>query len=231
MLTGLVQLLTRITFVFLALMTGLPVLGQAPQNQDARTLAEAIQKRYDQVRDFSADFVHVYKGGTLRMQATERGTVLIKKPGKMRWQYNTPEDKLFVSDGRTMYAYFPADAQVTVSLMPLDDEASAAVLLLTGKGDLVRDFRPEYVDPPGFASDSFALRLEPISPTPDYESLILIVARKNLALRQLISTDRQGGTSTFQFTNLAENLGLADSDFSFTIPLDVEVTRHNIGSQ
>ena len=144
MLTGLVQLLTRITFVFLALMTGLPVLGQAPQNQDARTLAEAIQKRYDQVRDFSADFVHVYKGGTLRMQATERGTVLIKKPGKMRWQYNTPEDKLFVSDGRTMYAYFPADAQVTVSLMPLDDEASAAVLLLTGKGDLVRDFRPEY---------------------------------------------------------------------------------------
>jgi len=174
------------------------LLAQTPFRPDPTTLASALQQHYDQVRDFAADFVHVYEGGALRMKATEKGTVLIKKPGKMRWHYNTPEEKLFVFDGRTIYAYFRDEAQVTVSSMPRDDE-----------------------------SDSYALRLEPIVPAPDYTSLILVVGRSNLMLHQLISTDRQGGTSTFRFSNLEENLGIDDSHFSFTIPPDVEVIRHD----
>ena len=160
------------------------------------------------------------------MTATEKGTVQIKKPGKMRWHYDTPEEKLFVFDGRTMYAYFLDEAQVTVSPMPQGDEISAAVLLLTGRGNLVRDFRPEYVELPDLASDSYALRLEPIVPTPDYTSLTLVVDRSNLMLHRLISIDRQGGISTFRFSNLEENLGIADSHFLFTIPANVEIIRH-----
>ena len=53
-------------------------------------LAEALQKKYDGIKDFSADFVHVYQGGVLRKRITERGHVLIKKPGKMRWDYTRP---------------------------------------------------------------------------------------------------------------------------------------------
>ena len=207
------------------------LLAQTPFRPDPTTLVGALQQHYDQVRDFAADFIHVYEGGAMRMKATEKGTVLIKKPGKMRWHYNTPEDKLFVFDGQTIYAYFRDEAQVTVSPMPRGDEVGSAILLLTGRGDLVRDFRPEYVELPDLASDSYALRLEPIVPAPDYTSLILVVGRSNLMLHQLISTDRQGGTSTFQFSNLEENLGLADSHFSFTIPADVEVIRHDGVSQ
>ena len=203
-----------------------PLLAQTPPRPDPTTLAGLLQKHYDQVRDFAADFVHVYEGGALRMTATEKGTVQIKKPGKMRWHYDTPEEKLFVFDGRTMYAYFLDEAQVTVSPMPQGDEISAAVLLLTGRGNLVRDFRPEYVELPDLASDSYALRLEPIVPTPDYTSLTLVVDRSNLMLHRLISIDRQGGISTFRFSNLEENLGIADSHFSFTIPANVEIIRH-----
>ncbi|MAG71864.1 MAG: outer membrane lipoprotein carrier protein LolA [Acidobacteria bacterium] len=210
-------------------MTSLPLVAQAQAQTrpDATTLAASLQQRYDRVRDFSADFEHVYEGCALRMQATERGTVLIKKPGQMRWQYDAPEDKLFVSDGRTIYAHFPADSQVTVSAMPQADEASAAVLLLTGKGDLVRDFRAAYADLPDLAPESYALRLEPRSSAPEYEALTLVVDRDGLALQQLISNDRQGGTSTFRFSNLRENIGIADSRFAFTIPADVEVIRHD----
>lgn len=203
-----------------------PLLAQTPLRPDPTTLAGLLQKHYDQVLDFAADFVHVYEGGALRMTATEKGTVQIKKPGKMRWHYDTPEEKLFVFDGRTMYAYFLDEAQVTVSPMPQGDEISAAVLLLTGRGNLVRDFRPEYVELPDLASDSYALRLEPIVPTPDYTSLTLVVDRSNLMLHRLISIDRQGGISTFRFSNLEENLGIADSHFSFTIPANVEIIRH-----
>ena len=203
-----------------------PLLAQIPPRPDPTTLAGLLQKHYDQVRDFAADFVHVYEGGALRMTATEKGTVQIKKPGKMRWHYDTPEEKLFVFDGRTMYAYFLDEAQVTVSPMPQGDEISAAVLLLTGRGNLARDFRPEYVELPDLPNDSYALRLEPIVPTPDYTSLTLVVDRSNLMLHRLISIDRQGGISTFRFSNLEENLGIADSHFLFTIPANVEIIRH-----
>ena len=67
------------------------------------------------MRDFTADFSHTYAGGVLKKTTTERGTLQVKKPGRMRWEYVEPEHKLFVSDGRKIYSYLPADKQVIVS--------------------------------------------------------------------------------------------------------------------
>src|SRR5712692_9946061 len=105
-------------------------------------LARALQHRYDSIKDFSADFVHTYQGGVLHKPISERGHVLIKKPGKMRWEYTTPEKKLFVADGVRMYSYLPEDKQVMVSLVPRDEQATAPALFLAGKGSLTRDFTP-----------------------------------------------------------------------------------------
>ena len=79
---------------------------------DADALARALQQRYQTITDFSADFVHTYRGGVLRTQTRERGTVKIKKPGKMRWVYTAPERKEFVSDGVKIYSHIPQDRQV-----------------------------------------------------------------------------------------------------------------------
>src|SRR6185436_2526719 len=100
----------------------------------ARDLATALQKKYDLLRDFSADFVHSYKGGVLKKTATERGRMIVKRPGKMRWQYTSPEEKLFVSDGVKVYSYIPQDKQVMVSSMPSGDRAASPTLFLAGKG-------------------------------------------------------------------------------------------------
>src|SRR4030095_10877560 len=97
-------------------------------------LAQALQKKDDAIRDFSADFVHIYKGGVLRKQLTEKGHLLIKKPGKMRWDYTAPEAKQFVSAGTKVYSYIPADKQVIVGTVPQGDTASTPALFLTGKG-------------------------------------------------------------------------------------------------
>src|SRR4249920_3055043 len=88
----------------------------------APELAQALQKKYDAVKDFSADFTHTYEGGVLRKQITERGRLIIKKPGRMRWQYTAPEEKLFVSDGVKMYSYIPQDKQVIVATVPPEDD-------------------------------------------------------------------------------------------------------------
>ena len=76
---------------------------------NAEALAKALQQRYQTIKDFSADFEHTYRGGVLRTQTRERGTVKIKKPGKMRWVYTAPERKEFVSDGVKLYSHMLED--------------------------------------------------------------------------------------------------------------------------
>jgi outer membrane lipoprotein carrier protein len=208
------------TRVFVAVLTMTIVATEATPVE----LAQALQKKYDTVRDFSADFVHAYEGGALRKQITERGRLLIKKPGKMRWEYTAPDQKLFVSDGVKMYSYIPQDKQVIVSNVPPDDEAATPTLFLAGKGNLTRDFTPTIVDlPKGMPAGSRALKLVPRSKQRDYDWLILVVDPATLDLRGLVTVDAQGGISSFSFNNLKVNTNPADKEFAFKIPRGVDV--------
>jgi outer membrane lipoprotein carrier protein len=192
----------------------------------APELAQALQKKYDAIRDFSADFVHAYEGGVLRKQITERGRLLVKKPGKMRWDYTSPEQKQFVSDGVEMYSYIPQDKQVIVSTIPREDEATTPTLFLAGKGNLVRDFTASLTDTPkGMPPGTRALKLVPKVRQKDYDWLVLVVDPNTLDLRGLVTVDAQGGMSTFSFTNLKVNVGVADKEFAFKIPRGVDVVR------
>ena len=204
--------------------------GQAPSGRPpAQEVARALQKQYDAVHDFKADFVHDSEGGLLRKKQTERGVVQVKKPGKMRWDYTAPEPKVFVSDGRRIYLYVPADNQVIVSPVPEEDQATTAVLFLVGKGNLTRDFTVTYAD--GGTADSYALRLQPKLPERDYDWLQIVVDRKTFAIRTLSAADSQGGRSTFQFSNYQANVGLTDKTFTFKIPRGADVTNNGAPSR
>lgn len=199
-----------------------PGSGQVPA-PSPDDLARRIQARYDGVRDFSASFEQRYAGGVLRTQSVERGTVQVKKPGRMRWEYVHPERKLFVADGRRFYAYVPADKQVIVSAIAADDTAATPVLFLAGKGNLTRDFSVTSTTVPGAPADSLAVRLVPKRREPEYDWLALVVDQATLGLRMLVTGDSQGGTSSFTFTGLRENIGLSDTPFAFTIPRGTDV--------
>ena len=188
----------------------------------ASDLAAGIQRRYATVRDFTASFTHTYQGGVLRQKTVERGTLAIKKPGRMRWTYTAPERKEFVSDGRTLYSYLPADRQVIVSDMPADGGDTTAALFLAGRGDLTRDFTAALE---GQAGGTYRLKLTPRKRQQEFDTLTLLVRQDNLQIESLIAQDRQGGTSTFAFSGLKENVGLADSVFVFKTPRGVQVVR------
>jgi len=198
-----------------------PSLASAQTRPSADALARELQERYQGIRDFSADFIHTYRGGAFRTQTREQGSVSIKKPGRMRWVYTAPEKKEFVSDGSKIYSYLPADKQVIVSNVPPDDQASSGALFLAGKGDLSRDFTAAYVDSP--IPGTVALKLTPRRNEPDYEYLIVALDPATFQIRALTTRDRQGGDSTLVFTNLKENRGMADKDFAFRIPRGVDV--------
>ena len=192
--------------------------AQPTQSPSADEVAGRLQKKYETIRDFSADFVHRYEGGKLRRTREERGTLLVKKPGKMRWEYKSPDEKLFVSNGVRLYQFFPEDNRVVVSSAPEEDQA--AVLFLAGRGDLTRDFDVTFGKGP---ADAWTLRLEPKKPQSDYDWLEIAAHRDTLRIQSLTVAERAGSRSIFTFSNFKENPGLADKSFEFSIPRGAEV--------
>ena len=199
----------------------IPALAVAQARPPAADTARALQQKYDRVKDFTADFTHTYEGGVLKRTSTERGTVQIRKPGRMRWEYSAPEKKTFVSDGTKIYSYIPADKQVIVSDVPDTGEATTAVLFLAGKGDVARDFAVSYAETA--IAGAVALRLDPRQKQRDYDWLIVTIDPKTLQIRALTAADQQGGRSTFEFSNYRENTGLGDNVFTFKIPRGADV--------
>ncbi len=213
----------RVTHLFTvaAISVALSVVADAQSRPAPDALARSLQQRYQGIKDFSADFVHSYRGGVLKTQSQERGTVSVKKPSRMRWTYTAPEKKEFVSDGVKIYSYIPQDKQVIVSSVPPDNQATTPALFLAGKGDIVRDFSASYAEPaiPG----TLALKLTPRRNEPDYEYLVVAVDPASLQIRALTTRDHEGGESTLAFTNLKENQGISDKVFGFRIPKGVDV--------
>ena len=215
---GLLLAAVGVSLTGMAPCAGAQPLGEAPED-----LQRALQRRYDLVRDFTADFTHTYEGGVLRTTLVESGTVLIKKPGRMRWDYREPERKLYLSDGEHLYSYLPEDRQVMVGELPGAGEATTPDLFLAGRGNFATDFTAAFDavdDPP---PDSRVLRLTPTRAERDFEFLIVVVDARSLAIVRLAAYDLQGGVSTFSFSNLRENVGLSDLSFTFEIPRDADV--------
>jgi outer membrane lipoprotein carrier protein len=196
------------------------------QAGDPVALAAKIQQRYNGIKDFQGDFVQTYEGGVLRTKTTERGTIAIKRPGRMRFTYTKPERKEFVSDGVRLYTHLVADKQVIVSPAPGADEGDIPAMFLAGRSDLARDYTPTFTPLPGAAPGLVTLQLVPKRPNADYESLGIGIDSKTLQIQFLTAVDKQGGRSSFTFTNLKENRGLADKEFEFRIPRGVDVVTN-----
>ena len=206
-----------IGLVVIGLLAGVwPVQGQTTTPAPA-DLARSLQTRYAAIRDFRADFSQSVRGGVLRTITTEqRGEVTIKKPGRMRWTYKAPHHQVMVADGTRIYVYNASDRTGITNPMPTGDDLSAAVLFLTGRGDLQRDFTAAM--PAAQPAGEWHLALTPRVTQDDFASLTLAVDRTTLAFRGFSWTDHQGGANTIRFTNLRENVGVTDKEFVFTFP-------------
>jgi outer membrane lipoprotein carrier protein len=191
-----------------------------PGTPSAQDVATSLQRKYDTIRDFSADFVQRYEGGVLKRTREERGTLLVKKPGKMRWTYKAPDEKVFVSNGVRLYQYLPQENRVIVSPPP-DQDDSAGMQFLAGRGNITRDFTITFGKTS--APDSWTLHLEAKRPQPTYDWLEITAARESLRIQSLTVAEKQGSRSTFLFTNFKENPGLSDKQFEFSIPRNAQV--------
>ncbi len=191
---------------------------------DLTATIAAIQRRYAAVDSIRADFTQNYHAPG--MDQTESGIVTMKKPGLMRWEYKTPEVKLFVADGHHTYLYTPEDRQVLVRRFTLDDLRSTPIQLVLGQGDIRRNYDVSWE--PGAGAEAggvILLRLTPRAGSAEYAHVILECEAGSYDLRRIIIRERAGNTSEFLFANLKTNVKVEPQQFQFKIPKGVEVVH------
>jgi outer membrane lipoprotein carrier protein len=183
----------------------------------AEALLRRIEERHRQVADLTARFTQTYRSGMLGREVVEKGRLMLKRPGRMRWEYTDPEPKTFVADGERSFFYVPADRQVVVHARAGD--RGVAAFLLSGRGSLVGEFEPALE---AAASGRERLRLTPRKPDADIERVYLEADAAG-RIRSIEILDAQGNRSEFAFDDVKENVGLPDKLFRFDVPKGVEV--------
>jgi outer membrane lipoprotein carrier protein len=126
--------------VFFIAAFALPVASGPPSKplpDSAKAIARLLEEHYHHAQTLRAVFLERYSEGP-REARIESGTVYFRRPGRMRWEYESPEKKLFVADGKTVWFYVPADHTVTRAPMKESSDWRTPLALLTGKADLSR---------------------------------------------------------------------------------------------
>jgi len=201
--------------------------------QDIRQLARAVDDHYNHLRSLQADFTEIYRGdGAERI---ESGTLWLKKPRKMRWEYRSPKEKLFISDGQAVWFYLPAERQLRkTTLRKLDDLRSPLAFLL-GKTNLESELRglSKVVDQSPLSPGNTLLRgvpqgIVPQSMAGQANEVQLEITPSNQIVR-IVLLEPDGATTEFRFAGWKENLELGDSRFQFTPPPGVETVEGQLG--
>src|SRR6266498_2702864 len=134
------KLLMRKHGLRVGILVSLIVCGLASAHAgDIKAVASAVDAHYNHLRSLQAEFTELYRGsGTER---TESGTLWLKKPGKMRWEYRSPREKLFVSDGKDAWFYLPGDRQVRKTPVRKLDDLRSPLGFLLGKTKLEKELQ------------------------------------------------------------------------------------------
>src|SRR5882724_4322969 len=113
------------------------VLAPCADAEDIQAVAAAVDAHYNHLRTLQTEFTEVYRGSGI--ERTESGTLWLKKPGKMRWEYRSPREKLFVSDGKTAWFYVPEDRQARKTAAKKLDDIRSPLAFLLGKTKLEKE--------------------------------------------------------------------------------------------
>jgi outer membrane lipoprotein carrier protein len=202
----------------------LVLLGSAPliAQTDVHALAAKVDQRYDHMRTLEARFTETYSGAGINR--TESGTLLMKKPGRMRWDYDQPRPKLFLTDGHTAWFYVPGEKQVRRTPVKQLDDLRSPLSYLLGKTKLEKELDGLSLAPdqkplnPG----DVVLRGIPKGMGDRIEQTLLEVTPDGLIAR-IVVEERGGSVTEFRFLQQKENVEIPDGQFRFTPPPGTEV--------
>jgi outer membrane lipoprotein carrier protein len=205
----------------------LAVASGAPE-PDVGAIAWAVDQHYNHLRSLQADFTEIYRGAGL--ERVESGTLWLKKPRKMRWEYRSPKEKLFVSDGKKVWFYLPAERQARKTEFKRLEDLRSPLAFLLGKTKLENELLglSKVVDQAPREAGNILLRGVPEGMADRVSEVQLEITASDQIVRILLM-EVDGATTEFRFAGLKENVSLGDERFEFTPPPGVETVEGELG--
>jgi outer membrane lipoprotein carrier protein len=196
--------------------------------QDIRPTARAVDEHYNRLRSLQTDFTEIYRGDGA--ERTETGTLWLKKPRKMRWEYRSPKEKLFVSDGKVVWFYLPSEKQLRKTEFRKLDDLRSPIAFLLGKTKLENELTglSKVVDQAPMNPANTLLRGVPKAMA-DRISEVLLEVTPSSQLARIVFTGVDGASTEFRFASPKEDLEISDRQFLFTPPPGVETVEGELG--
>ena len=205
-----------------------PWLIAADSESDLESAISSLQKRYSTIQDLQMEFFQNYKSPR-RATKAEAGILFLKRPGKMRWEYKTPTEKLFVSNGKVVYFYLPGEHQVQKTKVRESSDQRIHFLFLLGRGNLKRDFsKIEWASDmkPVFPGNRM-IYAYPKKGIDEFFRILMEFDPYHYQLQRVTVFEIDGATSEFVFTNIRENIGIKANLFDFKVPPNVELLEND----
>jgi outer membrane lipoprotein carrier protein len=205
----------------------LSMAAASAQGADVKAIATAVDAHYNHLRTLEAEFTELYRGSG--MERTESGTLWLKKPGKMRWEYRSPKEKLFVSDGKTAWFYVPEDRQARKSSAKKLEDLRSPLAFLLGKTKLEKELRGLSLAPDiePLASGDVVLRGVPKGLEDQISEIVLEVTPDNRIAR-LIMQEVDGASTEYRFSDQQEDVNIQDARFGFKPPAETEIVENEV---
>jgi outer membrane lipoprotein carrier protein len=211
----------RLNFVTAVVCLTAALLATASPATDVKTLAAAVDEHYNHLHSLQAQFTELYRGSGI--ERTESGTLWLKKPGKMRWEYRSPREKLFVSDGKDAWFYVPADHQARKTAARKLDDIRSPLAFLLGKTKLEKELDALSLAPdiPPSAPENVVLRGVPRALADSVNEILLEIAPDKRIVRIVID-EVDGSVTEYRLSDQQEDAAIANSRFQFRPPAGTE---------
>ena len=212
----------KLLILALAFSLSLSAIPSPTTSPDAKAIAESVDRRYNDLRSLRAEFIEIYRGAGV--DRTESGTLWLKRPGKMRWEYRTPRAKLFLADGKDAWFYVPGERQARKAPLKKLDDLRSPLRYLLGRAKLAKEFDDLALAPDALpaVAGNLMLRGAPHAMADRVTSVLLEITPESRIARLLIE-EVDGSTTEFRFADTAENVVVSDELFRFTPPQGAEV--------
>src|SRR5271156_4734829 len=192
--------------------------SSAPVSKDLKQVLDRLQRHYRDTKSFTAKFnEEIAAVGAPKRQ--RQGTVSFRKPGRMRWEFETPEKETIVSDGETLYSYDPDLNQVVETPLKQALKSSSATSFLLGIGNINRDFKAAFANP---SSPNGLIDRILDAKTGGYR-IEVGLDPKSYNLMTLTLTDQLGDVTRIDFSDIHDNVEVPDSIFTFKTPAGADV--------
>src|SRR5947209_1589980 len=184
-------------------------------------VAHAAHEQYNNLKTFKADFTEIYQGPGI--SRNESGTLWLKKPGRMRWEYRQPREKLFLTDSHTAFFYVPGERQARKTAIKNLDDIRSPLRYLLGKTKLEKELESLSLAPDltPLQTDDVVLRGVPKMMKDRITSVVLEISPAH-EIHRIVIHGVDDTVTDFRFSQIEQNVPVQDSLFRFTPPPGVE---------